>query len=268
MIVRILSLIGQRTLTGIVGWFARWQAPKWLLHLAIRWYVRKYRIDLTQFAFDWSTVKTFNEFFTRHFKEGMRPFARRGVASPAEGYLYRFGRLTEGLLIQCKGEAYPQAYITGTESMQEGSYVTIYLSPGDYHRVHAPVDMTIEQIAFFPGRLFPVNERSVERVKSLYCINERVVLSGKCAYGRFEFVFIGAMIVGKILLSFVQGWAEALRRRKEEFVMRGTWHVRRGEELGYFEIGSTVIFIVESDVLSQCSLEEGARVLLGQHLCG
>jgi len=268
LIARILSLIGQRTLTRIVGWFAQWQAPRWLLQLAIRIYVRKYRIDLSQFAFDWSTVKTFNEFFTRPFKGGMRPFAPRGVASPAEGFLYRYGCLTEGLLIQCKGEAYPQSYITGTEVMHTGSYVTIYLSPGDYHRVHAPVDMTIEQIAYFPGRLFPVNERSVERVKSLYCINERVVLTGRCEYGRFEFVFIGAMIVGKILLTFVPGWPQALRKRREEFVMHDTWRVRRGEELGYFEIGSTVIFIVESDILSSCVLPEGARVLLGQYLCG
>ncbi len=264
--VHIINLLGQQRVTRVIGWLAGTRFPGFVVRMAVRVYCRIYKIDLEQFDFDIRQVKTFNEFFTRKWKPGVRQF-ESGIASPAEGYYFNGGLLKASKIIQCKGKLADQRKITTFEPFATGSFATIYLSPGDYHRVHAPFDMRIDRIAYIPGKLYPVNEKSVLKISQLYCKNERVVLSGSCSYGRFDFVFIGAMIVGKTVLSFIEDWDARIKKRRgfEEWV---SYDLRKSEELGYFELGSTVLLLMDNRILDTITLEPVARVLLGQHLCG
>ncbi len=264
--VHIINILGQRRVTRFVGRLANTRFPGFIVRTAVRIYCRIYEIDLSLFAIDLRTIRTFNEFFTRKFSPGVRRF-EKGIASPVEAYYFNGGLLQTSKIIQCKGKLIDQSKITGFDPFEKGSFATLYLSPGDYHRVHAPFDMEIQSIAYIPGKLYPVNEKSVLRVSELYCKNERVVLSGNCSYGRFYFVFIGAMIVGKTVLSFVEGWKEKIREAKG-FDEAVSYTIQKGGELGYFELGSTVMLLMEDEILDSIDLDPVARVLLGQHLCG
>ncbi len=264
--VAIINALGQRRVTRILGWLSNTRFPGLIVRTAIRIYIKIYHIDLSIYDFDIRTAKTFNAFFTRRLKPGVRTL-EDGIVSPSDGYYFNGGLLKKARIIQCKGFSSDQNKITTMGAFDHGSFATIYLSPGDYHRVHAPFDMTIDRLAFIPGKLYPVNEKSVLKVPELYCKNERVVLSGTSSYGRFYIVFIGAMIVGKTILSFEPYWKELIRK-KQRFDREVQYEMAKFEELGYFELGSTVLLIMEDEILNDIALQPVSRVLVGQHLCG
>lgn len=248
--------------------FSRWTGslagsrgiPKWLLAKVIRNYIRFYRIDMTDFEIDLTTINTFNEFFTRPLKKGARVWGQ-GVCSPVDGRLLCFGAVEEGKMYQIKGISYAQDVLLGQPGLTNGSYATIYLAPGDYHRVHAPFDMRIEEITHIPGELLSVSLMNVRHIPALYNKLERVVLSGKNEFGKFHFVFVGAFNVGSIRLSFMEDFTSNRKNIREIRKIRTSVEISKGEELGWFELGSTVVMMTESKLF-----ESGLEHLLFQKI--
>lgn len=221
---------------------------------------------MEQFDIDLKAVKNFNEFFTRPLKPGVRKW-ENGICSPVDGRLLSYGPLEGDQIFQIKGIAYSQSVLTGQQSMTAGSFATIYLAPGDYHRVHAPFDMQISEITHIPGKLLSVSLMNVRHIPGLYNSLERVVLTGTNAMGKFHFVFVGAFNVGSIRLSFLPDFASNQINIRGIRNFNSDIHIRKGEELGWFELGSTVVMLTESDAFST-GLDHllFQRVKLGQSL--
>ena len=194
--------------------------------------------------------ETFGEFFVRRLKPGARPIAPGDdvVVSPVDGTVSQAGISTGGRLIQAKGRDYSLASLLGDEAeakrFEGGAWTTIYLSPRDYHRIHAPLGGKILGWNYIPGHLWPVNRPSVRGVPELFAINERSVIWMETPLGRVALVAVGATIVGRIRLAFDelatnQGQPARSVRYDEPRV------VGKGEEVAMFEIGSTVILCFE-----------------------
>lgn len=249
-----------RGITWFMGLLAACKFPVWLMKRVVRRYIRAYNINMDEYEYEPARYTSFNAFFTRHFKPGMRNFAE-GVASPAEGLITAAGSFDKGQLFHVKGSYYPVSALLNQEvHIAEGSFATIYLSPADYHRVHAPFDCTVTRIDYRRGKLKTVKPGQVSKEPLLYCENDRVIIEGISEYGRFFMVLVGAVVVGKIKLAFIDGV------RKGCFFDNLQTDLIKGEEAGLFELGSTVILLFENDTLAKAELLEGKHVLLGESL--
>jgi phosphatidylserine decarboxylase len=220
-----------------------------LLRFLIRSYVRFFKIDLSEYEFEYKKVTTFNAFFTRKLKPGMRAWDE-GICSPVDGTLLSHGALENDLLFQVKGMAFSMEELVGESGYHQGSFANLYLSPGDYHRIHAPFDFKLEMIRHIPGRLLSVSSKNAASVRDLYNKNERLILKGTSNYGNCFLVFVGALNVGSIRLThfpaFKTNIAEATTR-----ALNVSLDIKKGEEIGWFELGSTVLIIVDGNELSE-----------------
>jgi phosphatidylserine decarboxylase len=247
--------------------------PRPVLGALLRTYVRAYRVDLSEAAEPLAAYPTFNAFFTRRLRDGIRPVAReRGlVVSPSDSRLQSFGRVPpSATLEQIKGRSYALAALLGDPSaaavFMGGVHATLYLSPSMYHRVHVPVDGRITSWRYLPGRLYPVNAMAVRTVEGLFTVNERVVVTiDSDDVGPVAVVLVGATNVGRMTLAFaglttnVGGPAVAVR-------LDQPYPVRRGDELGAFNLGSTVVLLAADSSLQPAGVSEGDIVRVGQPL--
>jgi phosphatidylserine decarboxylase len=192
----------------------------------------------------------------------------RIVVSPVDARVAGSGVAEEGRLLQAKGIDYSLSALLNDpidgRAFEGGAWLTLYLAPKDYHRIHAPLDAEIEGYSYIPGTLWPVNAAGTRLVKGLFCANERLVTFLRTAAGRVAVVKVGAMCVGRIRACYddvvTNAGRGASRRRYERTVP-----VKKGEELAVFELGSTVILLFEPGrVALEPSLVEGARVRMGQ----
>ncbi len=241
-------LLPQRLLTSVAGALARGKFPAGFL---IRLFIRRYRVDMGEALDpDPASYRNFNEFFTRKLKPGARPLAggAGAVLCPADGAVSELGAVDGEKLLQAKGRHFGLRDLLGGDSelartLAGGRFVTIYLSPRDYHRVHMPLRGRLLQTRHFPGRLFSVNEASTALIPGLFSRNERLVsvFEGEC--GRFAVVMVGAMIVAGIRAVWDEPGREGrLRAPEQDFADRGPT-LAAGAEMGRFELGSTVILL-------------------------
>ncbi len=245
----------------------------------IGWFVRRYRIDLDEaLEPDGSGYRDFNAFFTRALRPGARPPDPRPdvLLSPADGTLSGFGRVEAGTLLQAKGIRYPLAALLGGDPARarpfaEAAWLTVYLSPRDYHRVHMPLSARLTEMIYVPGRLRSVAARTARRVPGLYAANERVVSLFESAAGPLAVVLVGATLVG----SIAQVWCGTVTPPRRRAPLRrcypdagaGVIELARGAEMGRFNMGSTVIVLLAGKRLAwEPGLRAGARVRVGQGL--
>jgi phosphatidylserine decarboxylase len=227
---------------------------RWFKDLLIRGFVRLYGVDVTEAA---SPVPagydSFNAFFTRSLRPGVRPLAADAAAilSPADGTVLQLGALAGDALLQVKGVTYSAAALLGDGAAaaryRDGCFATIYLAPWNYHRVHMPLAGRVVRMTHIPGELWSVNATTAARVPGLFARNERLVCHCEAAWGPFAVVLVGALNVGSISTA----WAgEVLPRRA-----RGAtnWDyppgetrmaLARGAVLGQFNMGSTVVVLL------------------------
>lgn len=241
-------LVPQRLLTRLAGALARARLGP-LTQLAIRLFVRRYGVVLAEAEHeDPRAYGRFNEFFTRPLRAGVRPLDAdpQAVSSPCDGAVSEAGPLDGTRLLQVKGVHYRAEDLLGDAALAArfagGSFATLYLSPRDYHRVHMPLDGTLERMRYVPGPLFSVNPATVLARPGLFARNERVVCSFRGPAGPFVMVLVGAMIVGGIRTV----WAGRVTPRTAEpwgLSLEAPVTLRRGEEMGRFELGSTVILL-------------------------
>lgn len=245
-----------------------------LTHAFIRWFARRYRVDMTDAALRApEDYASFNDFFTRALRAGARPLGQAGCVSPADGVLTQFGAIEQGRLVQAKGRSYSAAaLLAGDEALAGrfagGQFACIYLSPRDYHRVHMPCDGTLEHMAYVPGRLMSVNPALARAVPELLARNERVVCVFRTAHGLMALVLVGAAIVGSVATVW-HGRVHPPRRasvQRWDYAQQGV-ALGRGEEMGRFLMGSTVVALWQGRNLRfDAQLAPDARVRMGQSL--
>lgn len=230
-------------ISRIFGKFAGFAFPKFIQTIINKVYVRIFDIDLEEFG-RIQDYKTLNALFTRSLKKP-RIFDENPsvMIAPTDSLITELGRVEGNKALQIKGMEYHVNELLG-ESVGEGyEFVNFYLSPRDYHRYHAPCDMEVLEVRYFGGELLPVNLPSLKRNKDLFVRNERVVLIARDKNNeKFFFVAVGALNVGKMSLNFeprVQTNARA--NQKSNFSYEKPIIIKKGEEMGMFEMGSTAV---------------------------
>jgi phosphatidylserine decarboxylase len=249
-----------RGLNTLVGRLADRRVPGWLLRMAIRKYIRMTRIDMSDFEEDLTKYATFNQFFTRKLLPGSRPQGA-GITAPADGVVTAAGAFSASQLFHVKGSNYPLAELLRKPGFDTGSFATIYLSPADYHRVHAPFDGTVTAIRHLHGAVRTVNPTQLHKHPKLYCTNERVVLEGESDTGTFFLILVGALVVGRIGISLVEDFNKDFSRENISIP------IAKGDEIGLFEMGSTVIVVLDNHTLQPAEHLTGHHIKLGNSLC-
>ena len=243
--------------------------------LMIKSFIKTYHIDLEECANpDLSSYKTFNEFFTRKLKPEAREITENCAAiMPCDGTIGQVGDILHGRLIQAKGIDYSLRALLGgdqidSDHFESGGFCTIYLSPSNYHRIHMPLNGTLYKTIHIPGTHFPVGPRNISNFPGLYTDNERLVCLFETEIGQFAVVMVAAALVGGIHTS----WSGTLEHReglKTDFYDPGQFHYQRGDEIGYFNYGSTVICMwgenaatLREDLSAGVAVQMGSEMLL------
>ena len=224
---------------------------------------------------DINAYPSFNHFFTRALKPGARTIANNAgdIASPADGSVSQAGNITNGNIIQAKGKSYTAIDLLGGDEQRaapfkNGKFTTIYLSPKDYHRLHMPLDGTLREMIHVPGRLFSVNAATANSVPRLFARNERVVAIFDTEIGPMALVLVGAIFVASIETV----WHGEVTPPTAESIQ--TWQykdnppqLKRGEELGRFNMGSTIIALFGENTMNwKDTLVAGKKVQLGEKI--
>lgn len=253
LFITLQRLLPQHFLSRIVGRLADWRAPAFLLQPFLRYVVRKFGIDMSiARRQELRVYKGFNEFFIRRLVASARPIGE-GIVSPADGCISQLGQIVDGQIFQAKGHYYTTNELLTSEcdfkgELQNGHFATIYLSPKDYHRVHMPCDGKLLYSIYVPGKLFSVNPTTVENIDGVFANNERLVNVFQTEYGPMAVVLVGAMLVAGIQTV----WQGKITPNKLGQIKRWDYHqqeitFRKGDELGHFNFGSTVILLLPKD---------------------
>jgi phosphatidylserine decarboxylase len=264
----------QRVLSRLVYMATRATWKPWKDFL-IRQISRRFDVDLSEAAEpDPSSYPHFNAFFTRALKAGARPLDTdpQALLCPADGRISQSGAIEAGRIFQAKGQSFSAAELLGDEQAAlpyaDGAFITVYLSPRDYHRVHMPLAGTLVSTVHIPGRLFSVAPHAVEGIPGLFALNERLVCHFQGDSGPFVLVMVGALLVSGVstVWSGVEIPPYATRVGNKNYEGRGL-HLARGAEMGRFNMGSTVIVLVPSGA---ARIEAGLRaeqpVKVGQRI--
>lgn len=264
------NLAPQQTLSELAGFFAKSQNP-YVKKAFVHAFAKAYDIDLSEYERgNLDDYESFNDFFTRELKDGMRPLddTADGIASPADGQINQIGTITNGQLLQAKGRDYDVGQLLADfelgKAFMDGSFATIYLAPTNYHRVHMPFDGTLIATRYVPGTLFSVNDITAKNVPDLFARNERLVCEFDTTFGRACVVLVGAMIVAGIE-SVATG---AIKRTP--YIQHRTHDIalKKGDELGRFYLGSTAIIVLPKTANTAWGDEfvYGKAVVMGQRI--
>lgn len=260
-----LQVLPKRTMSSLVGWFAGTSVSRML----IPWYIRHYHIRIVDAEYPVGGYKNLRAFFTRRLRSGLRPIAPTGLVSPVDGVISEVGFVSSGCLLQAKGVTYTLSALLADALMAEvfegGLYITFYLSPRDYHRIHMPIDGTVTSWRYIPGALYPVNSLGVELIQGLFTKNERLVSHVVTEEGPVAIVKVGATVVGKIRTVY---GPPATKRQRTVRSGETDLSLRRGEELGWFEMGSTVILVAAKELGLKPLVAPGDSVVMGQRVAG
>lgn len=260
-----------KNLSSAVVYRATRSRRRWLRASLIRWFARAYRVDLSDAAdADLDSYATFNEFFTRALRPGARPIAGgpATLVSAADGVLTEHGAIDGDRLLQAKGRDYSLADLLGetgaaVEALSGGSYFTIYLAPHNYHRVHAPLAGALLRSRYIPGDRFSVSRATAAAIGRLFCRNERVVCWFDTAHDSMAVVLVGALNVSSISTVVHGEIASGAPREWREPQPRS---LAQGDELGRFNMGSTVIVLLGARVTWRPGAASGVAVRVGQPL--
>ena len=239
---------------------------------AIRWFIGRYGVNMAEAANpDPAGYSSFNEFFTRPLKPGVRPLAQADYVCPVDGAISQFGRIEKDQIFQAKGHHYSTTALVGGDAklaseFEGGHFACLYLSPKDYHRIHMPVAGTLRQMIYVPGDLFSVNPTTARGVPGLFARNERVVCVFDTAHGPFVNVLVGATIVG----SMATVWHGQVNPPRLPDVT--TWNYKPGEfvykqgdEMGRFLLGSTVVMLWPNQPMQfNSAWQPGGAIRMGE----
>lgn len=268
----LLRWAPKRTFSSVVGFWARRPIPKRLRRSVYTAFARRVGADLGEVERPLEDYPSLNAFFTRRLRPGSRPLPADPdvVVSPCDGTISEHGTARAGELIQAKGASYKLFGLLADRAaaarFEGGTYLTVYLAPRDYHRVHFAVEGAVTGFQHIPGALFPVNAMAVAHVPGLFARNERLVTYQDTPVGEVATVMVGATAVGHITVTYdaVETHAGRNGRPGPRVRFAAPRPVARGEELGTFHLGSTVILLFEPGRVQLEPLARGQRIRFGE----
>lgn len=245
----LLTALPKVLLSRLTGLLAGLPLPRAMRTPFFRWFARRYGVALEEIEGQLTDYRSLQAFFRRALRPDARPIGSTSLVWPCDGRIVTIGELVDGRIEQVKGHTYALADLLADErlaaQLEGGEQATIYLAPGDYHRVHAPFDGELAQVVAVPGTLFPVNGPAVRSIPRLFARNSRHVFHCRTSRGTVAaVVMVGAFNVGGTLRTAQPG------------------PLRRGQELGRFGFGSTVIVLLapESDRFLTLPPEQAVRM--------
>ena len=266
-------LIPQHALSVLMHKLTRSELT-WFKNAFIRFIIKKYKVNIEEAkTADIEEYRSFNAFFTRQLREDIRPIAGGDVTvSPVDGAISQLGQIESGQIVQAKGRQYSVLELLAgdqqlAQQFENGQFATIYLSPRDYHRIHMPQTGKLKSMTYIPGKLFSVSPRTARAVPNLFARNERVVTVFETEKGPMVLVLVGAIFVGSMETVW-QGQITPDYGKKIEH-----WHyhdeqaitIGKGEEMGRFNMGSTVVMLMPEQCQSFLDeLEASSTVKMGQ----
>lgn len=245
------------------------RSSNWLVKTAfIRIFKRIYKVDLSEAARKTpSEYSNFEDFFTRELEAEARPICEDtgAIVSPVDGTVAQHGTIKHDTLVQSKGLEFTVSSLLGdaTSNLEGGQYLTLYLAPKDYHRIHAPLSLSIEHTRAIPGSMFPVNAAAAKTVTDLFARNVRLVCRFNTGGIRHYGIFVGALIVAGIKTRFECAQTPYFAESSQD---HSNLEFRRGDELARFVLGSTVILIMPSVLGEFDPIGEGDCVRMGQRI--
>ncbi|ARU62567.1 phosphatidylserine decarboxylase [Tumebacillus avium] len=267
----LMNLLPKNTVSRLAGRFAGSSISR----LFIPMYIKKFNINLQEAEQAWEQYPSLVEFFIRRLKAEARPVdpAADSVVSPVDGKVAQMGRIEDGNLVQAKGVLFTAAELLGGDEERAkkyhgGTFLTVYLSPTDYHRIHMPLDGQVTASTYVPGTLFPVNPFGVRAVQGLFAKNERLITYFDTPAGEVALVKVGATIVGSVKVEYDERSGTNIRGgRLEHHDLPDGPSYGKGEEVARFEFGSTIILLFEP---GRVELKEGlhpeASVRMGEQI--
>jgi phosphatidylserine decarboxylase len=249
-------LLPKKLLTILMGRLAGLRGGA-LTHALVRRFVAHYKVDMAEAADPRiESYASFNDFFTRPLRPGARPIADSAFVCPVDAAISQYGPIEHDQIFQAKGHSYSTTALLGGDAalarrFDHGHFATLYLAPKDYHRIHMPCDGTLVRMVYVPGDLFSVNPLTARHVPGLFARNERVVCVFDTPHGPFVNVLVGATIVGSVATVW-HGVVNPPRTsgiRTWDYAGRGIT-LRKGEEMGRFLLGSTVVMLFPSNVIT------------------
>lgn len=267
-------LLPKHLLSRLIYRLMRQRSPL-VKNTVLRAFLAGYRVDMSEAEqSDPYAFATFNEFFTRALRPGVRPIATdpQLIVSPVDGVVSQCGHLDDDTIVQAKGQAYSLARLLGgdremVDTYRGGSFACIYLAPYNYHRIHMPMDGAVLSNTYVPGELFSVNAATVRAVPRVFARNERLICDFDTHVGRMAVILVGALFVGSIETVHC-GEVNPLPRGRKRIVPipEGVGRTfQKGEELGRFNMGSTVIVLFQSQrVRWDATLAPETQVRLGR----
>lgn len=257
LFIAIQHLLPQHLVSRCLGWLASCEVS-WIKNPLIRAFIKQYDVNMAEAERQTAEeFKCFNDFFTRKLLPDARTIAQEDniITSPADGAVSQLGSIKDGRIFQAKGQDYSLVELLGgddgrAQPFQDGEFTTIYLSPKDYHRVHMPITGTLREMTYVPGDLFSVNQATAENVPRLFARNERVVAIFDTARGPMAMVLVGAMIVAAIETVW-HGLVTPPKREKRvaRYGIPENITIEKGDEMGRFLLGSTVILCFPKDTM-------------------
>nr|WP_154609979.1 MULTISPECIES: archaetidylserine decarboxylase [Providencia] len=272
-------MLPKQGLTQLAGWFAS-RNVGFVTQWAIKLFAKAYKVNMNEAQkSELTAYSTFNDFFIRTLKDGARPIveAEHQLAQPADGAVSQLGPIDNDLIFQAKGHNYTvEALLAGqyqlADKFRGGDFITTYLSPSDYHRVHMPCDGLLTEMIYVPGDLFSVNPLTAANVPNLFARNERLICVFDTPFGTMVQILVGATIVGSIDTV----WSGCVNPQREGVIKRWTYpaqgeegaiFLQKGEEMGLFKLGSTVINLFEPNKIRfNASLIPGYATRMGELL--
>jgi phosphatidylserine decarboxylase len=260
-------------LTRFAGWVASSQWGGLTTRIIAR-FVHKYGVNMAEASqSDIKAYKSFNEFFTRELRAGVRPLADAAWVCPVDGAISQIGPIKTDQIYQAKGHQYSTIALVGgdvelAQKFEDGSFACLYLSPKDYHRIHMPCAGRLKRMIHVPGDLYSVNPVTARRIPGLFARNERVVCEFDTEHGPFVLVLVGATIVG----SMATVWHGVVNPPRPETIREWTYdkkvvRLSQGEEMGRFLLGSTVVMLWPRQSIHFNSAWRAARaVRLGESM--
>ena len=244
-----------------IGRLASLRIPIWMRERFYKAFGRFFGVDFSEFDTPLKNFERLQDFFIRELKPGARPIAESALVSPCDGVFGQCGQVNDGHLLQIKGKSYSLSDLLGEDApdWHDAHYATIYLSPKDYHRFHAPCDGRVIKAKHIPGYLWPVNPWAVKNINQLFCVNERLIcwLDEKAIL-----VAVGATMVGKVKVRFDHHLTTNNKLTEPVVKIYGdkAQLFKKGEELGHFEFGSTIVMLTKEPL----KVTVGAAVRLGE----